>query len=495
MSRRKRRARVASHGGKSSFALKATIAAIILCVVGAAVLYGSVKSYLRSAAFREFLAARVNKALKVEGTFAPFEWDGFAIDTPYFDAKGTPQGPIDTLRLEGIHTEVSLGSLQQGRWDIRSSRMRRLDVALDTTRPREKKSTPEPVVSSSKPKARKAPSWLPSEIALAGLDIEEVSLRAKLKQGECTLTRANLELEPTPAKGSYLVHLHGGELRTPFKKLPLIELENATLRTQKDLHSLTNFQATALENARLQATGDYDPHTRALTLQGDIAQVACDELFSETWAKRLTGTLRSDFILVQNPGTTTGYGTLTLDNGTLTALPILDSLAAYADTRRFRMLTLTEAHTRWRSANDTLTLNDLHISSAGLIQLTGNAIIRDGQIDGHFRLGLAPGTLSAIPGAETKVFQPGDNGLLWTSLHITGPLDDPKEDLTKRLITAAGLRMIEELPETGEKVIKYSHRVLKEVPEKTLQQGNKILEEGADALDDASDILRGILKH
>ena len=33
---------------------------------------------------------------------------------------------------------------------------------------------------------------------------------------------------------------------------------------------------------------------------------------------------------------------------------------------------------------------------------------------GRFRLGLAPGTLSTIPGAETDVFLPGERGLLWT---------------------------------------------------------------------------------
>src|SRR5690606_32272100 len=88
-----------------------------------------------------------------------------------------------------------------------------------------------------------------------------------------------------------------------------------------------------------------------------------------------------------------------------------------------------------------------------------------------FRLGIAPGTLSSIPGAETDVFVPGEKGLLWTDVRVTGAKDDPKEDLTERLIAAAGLRMFEELPGSGQKVLKFSKSLLGESPEETVLKG------------------------
>ncbi|MGL5019493.1 MAG: hypothetical protein ACRDBP_15265, partial [Luteolibacter sp.] len=146
---------------------------------------------------------------------------------------------------------------------------------------------------------------------------------------------------------------------------------------------------------------------------------------------------------------------------------------------------------------DAITLQNLVLSSDGLVRLEGSITLRGQQLDGTFRLGLAPGTLSTIPGAETDVFLPGERGLLWTPLRITGTLDRPKEDLTDRLITAAGLRMFDQLPETGEKVIKFTHSVLGESSSKTvekgLEKGLEILEKNSDTLREVGGILDGIL--
>ncbi len=128
-----------------------------------------------------------------------------------------------------------------------------------------------------------------------------------------------------------------------------------------------------------------------------------------------------------------------------------------------------------------------------MIRVEGNLIIRGEELDGTFRLGLAPGTLSAIPGAETDVFATGERGLLWTSLRITGTLDHPKEDLSDRLIAAAGARMFDRIPETGEKVIKFTHSLLGDPSPKTVEKGVKIIEESSKTLREVSGILDGIL--
>lgn len=102
-----------------------------------------------------------------------------------------------------------------------------------------------------------------------------------------------------------------------------------------------------------------------------------------------------------------------------------------------------------------------------------------------------PGTLSNVPGAETEVFFPGEKGLLWTDVIVSGTLDNPREDLTQRLIAAAGMRMFELLPETGELALKYSGRVLdgefadliSENGDEVIRQGKALLEQGKALID------------
>jgi hypothetical protein len=172
---------------------------------------------------------------------------------------------------------------------------------------------------------------------------------------------------------------------------------------------------------------------------------------------------------------------------------MLDALAAYADTRRFRILTLNEAHTEWRWKKGELALTNLVLASEGLVRIEGGITLRGRELDGVFRLGLAPGTLSTIPGAETDVFAPGERGLMWTTLRITGSLEDPKEDLTNRLIAAAGLRMFEQLPESGEQALKFTRSLLGDPSPKTIEKGEKIIQETRKTVREISGILDGIL--
>ena len=256
---------------------------------------------------------------------------------------------------------------------------------------------------------------------------------------------------------------------------------------------VTKADANVWENGRIRAFGEWNSATNTYSFEGNADEVKCSELLNENWARRLTGDATSTFSVDNIRGYMSMSGDLQILNGTLTALPMLDALAAYADTRRFRVLQLNEARAKWRWANGELLLSDIAMGSEGLIRLEGDIIIRGNAIDGRFRLGLVPGTLSNIPGAETDVFLPGTHGLLWAPLHVTGTLDEPEEDLTERLIEAAGMRMFEKLPETGETVLRFTQKAIGDDPGGAIEKGlellgksGKLIEEGGKVIDKGS---------
>jgi hypothetical protein len=187
-------------------------------------------------------------------------------------------------------------------------------------------------------------------------------------------------------------------------------------------------------------------------------------------------------------------GSLNHTDGVLTALPLLDALAAYADTTRFRRIALNEGKVDYEWEDGALNLRKIAIGSEGLVRLEGSLKMdKEKRLDGHLRLGLVPGTLARIPGAETIVFTPGERGLLWTPLRITGTLDDPKEDLTERLIEAAGMRMIEIIPETGEKALKFTREVLNKDLQSHIKQGaGDVIDQGRQVIDDAKGAIKEV---
>ncbi|MDP3850532.1 MAG: hypothetical protein Q8Q59_08520 [Luteolibacter sp.] len=497
MSRRSRRGRRKTGGG--GWLAKAALSLIVLGLLAAGVLYATVRGYLHSDAFRRLLSGKVSAAAGVSGEFTPFRWDGLAVDTAAFEADG--EGMIRKLRLDGLHTEVGVGGLRRGVWELRDARVRRLDVTVDARKrearlvPPLVKESPSLVKPSPPPGSRNAntPGWIPREVALQALDLRQVSLNAVLDQGMMTASGMRVAVESAGGKRAYRIEITDGGIQLPFRKLPLLRLDHARLRYQDGSVFLTSAAASAWSEGRIDATGEWDGGLRRFFIEGNVSGLKCEELLSENWAKRVIGELGSDFSINNHAGETAARGRVTLRNGTLTALPVLDALAAYADTRRFRMLALSEAHAVWSWRKNLIDLNEIVLASEGLARLEGRLSIRGRELDGLFRLGLAPGSLARIPGAETHVFSPGAMGMMWTPLRITGTFDDPKEDLTDRLILAAGLRMLETLPETGEKVLKFTHSVLGGDSSKTLGKGVKIIEEGSKTVREVSGILDGIL--
>lgn len=485
MSRRSRRRR--SSGGVGLLG-KAAIGMIVLGLVGAGVLYAMVRSYLHSDAFRRFLSEKTSEVAKVDGEFTPFRWDGLAVDTSSFEATG--RGLVKGLRVDGLHTEVGVGGVRRGVWEIQGTRLQRLEVSLDA---RSRGERPPVVVDPdvSPPKAKPGKGWLPTEVEVLGADVGELAVNALLDQGTAKASGMRMRVETTTVKNAYRIEIADGTIQVPFPLVPEIRLGRAKLRVQSGQVFLNSANASLWEDGTLDLSGEYDMASRKFAIEGQLSGVKCEEIFNEDWAKRFTGVMSSDFTVDNQGSGPVARGRLSVSNGTLTALPVLDALAAYADTRRFRVLPLSEAHTDWRWKEGEIFLSNLVLASEGLVRLEGSIFIRGRELDGNFRLGLAAGTLATIPGAETHVFVAGERGLVWAPLRITGTLDDPKEDLTDRLVAAAGMRMFDVIPETGEKVIKFSRSLLGDVPAQAVDQGTKIIEQTSGLVEGVGGVIDG----
>ena len=486
MSRRsRRRAATSGQGGLGKLGL----GLIVVGVLGAGVLYVMVRGYLYSDAFRRFLSDKASAVAQVDGQFRPFRWDGLAVDTDAFEGSGN--GIIKELRVDGLHTEVGVSGLRRGVWEIRASRLQRLELVVDA-RDHETSLAP-PIKTQAATSPVKVPGWLPRKIELQGMEVRDVVVKALINSGPVSIGGMRVRVEPVAKNQIYRAELADGTIRLPFGLVPELRMKRARLRYQDGRVFIHKAAAAAWENGILEASGEWDLSAGLYALEGEASGVKCGDIFNEDWSKRFMGDMESSFTLGNHSGALVASGRLTVRNSTLTALPVLDSLAAYADTRRFRVLSLSEARTDWRWQQGEIALTHLVLASEGLVRLEGRIFIRGRQLDGTFRLGLAPGTLASIPGAESHVFSVGELGLLWTPLRITGTLDDPKEDLTDRLVEAAGMRMFDVIPETGEKVIKFSRSLLGDSPSSAIDQGTKIIEQGGKALQEATGIFGGIL--
>ena len=153
----------------------------------------------------------------------------------------------------------------------------------------------------------------------------------------------------------------------------------------------------------------------------------------------------------------------------------------------FRNLALDKAEVEYRYGGDTVNLTMIDLVSRDLLRVEGRADIKAGHIDGKFFVGVTPATLKWLPGAHKRVFtmqrpEPENVGYAWTTMNVKGPLTAPRDDLSARLLEAAGLAILDA---PGEAV-------------KTITGGESELinggvEAGSDLIESGVDTLKGFL--
>lgn len=465
---------------------KLVIGAVCSCLLMSGIFYGWLRNYLHSDSFRRLLSEKASKALATEGEFGTFNWDGLALESASFTANG--HGAVRSMKMDGLRTEIGLGSLKEGAWEIMGSRIQRLDALIDLNK--QQNISPKSVaITPPKPKQS---GWIPSEVKFEGVEIADATIRVLHGESELSASRVQAYLKSSGNKG-YIANFNGGNIRVPSKILPEVALDDARLKFQNNQIFLQRLGLKAWDTARLDATGEFDVAKNLHSMEGTIAGVKCDQLLNGDWAKRLIGELETDFSYNNHSGKPTARGKLILRNGNLTALPIFDALNAYANTKRYRSLALNEAHTDWQWENGRITLNNLVLASDGAFRAEGDLAIEGENLDGTFRFGLPPGILAKIPGASTDVFTTEERGFRWATVRIQGTTKNPKEDLSNRLIAAAGLAIISKIPEvisdSREKAAEATGSAINDA--KPLEKGAEIILEKSKT---ARDILNGLLE-
>ena len=200
-------------------------------------------------------------------------------------------------------------------------------------------------------------------------------------------------------------------------------------------------------SSRLTVTGEIETR-ESVNLLVKLDGVDVQPLLTPDWRERLTGRISGQATVEAPLGTGDAArelavsGTLSMVDGQLTALPILDEIGTFTHTARFRQLDLTRASAEFTRTPERIEVRNMVVESEGLIRVEGAYKIVNGQIDGKFQVGLTPETLQWIPGSQDEIFVDSRGGYRWTPMRLTGPVEHPVDDLTPRLVAAAGNSVI-----------------------------------------------------
>jgi hypothetical protein len=409
-----------------------------------------IEAYLRGPEFLRFVSAKTGAVLDAEVELAPFHFDGLSVYSDGLKARGYEGAAFSEAHVEQIRARFSLRRFFDGFWVIDDCEAQRVRIRLHGTR------LASPATSSASSAAQAAaPSsgFLPKRVDLTAAKIRDF----ELTWGDLPTTAGGLRgvsVQATPSEGGWHFDGLGGELAAA--NLPSLDVKELHLRQRGDTLFINTARFAARSGGTVNATGEVRFGER-VDLRMELDGIDIAPFLSPDWRLRLHGKV-GGFVKVESPLPSCGAlalsGMLRLDEGRLEALPILNQVAVFTRSQRFRQLTLTQASADFTQEKGRLVVTHLVAESAGLARVEGGFKLADRMIDGEFQMGVAPSSLQWIPGSRERVFTVERNGYLWAPLRLSGPLDSPSEDLSVRLAAAAGDVVVDQVETTTREVLR-----------------------------------------
>jgi len=128
-----------------------------------------------------------------------------------------------------------------------------------------------------------------------------------------------------------------------------------------------------------------------------------------------------------------GEGSLRVQDTRADNLPFLEKLAELAHEKSFEHLELTDCSLNFTWRYPSIEIKDIALEEKGKFRVEGAISIERRTLRGAIQLGIARKHLDWLPNRE-EVFSRQRGGYLWTSVHLSGTIDQPKQDLSPRLI-------------------------------------------------------------
>jgi len=452
---------------------------LVLLVAALLAVKTSLNAWLHGEGFRQWLANRAEAVLKSEVVVGELEWSGSEVYASRFSATGRAEASFSELVLDGVRAKT--GGVKDRAVRVPEVSVNRLNLNFSSSR----KPTPTAVVSAgTEPSAAapKLPGWLsglaPDRVEIDRLQIAATNVLVEKAEGVVfSLAGVRTTVEPDFRSGVWEVSGKGGTMQVPDQ--PEIRLKELGMRWRGSELFVDRCALGIYGEGHVEGRGEIGfDNGGHFDVDLDISSIAVDELVTGEWRDRLNGIIHGPVSITGKPGGLVYEGTLHITEGVIESIPVLKLVARYTRSERFNRIVLNEAKTDFKSDGWRVELRNLVLQSDGLVRVEGSVDVVGEELAGDLSVGVAPGTMRWIPGAERLVFVEDRDGFRWAPLKLTGTTAEPKEDLSARLIAAAGESLIGDLPsgllEGAQGLLTPGEVPVK--PDEIIEQGKKVLD-------------------
>jgi hypothetical protein len=400
---------------------------LIAVGIGAAVFYSPLLThYIESDAFRAAMEKETAKGLHFpECRYSPIRrTSAFTAETESFEARNG-QKAMKSLDAHGITATFDPLGVFVRQWRFTDVRVQSGDVEIQIYKANPEGVSPKPWFAI----------FLPNRVYLKKIETPQANVTWRFRGKQAGFFGTQLLITPHGPDFEYFAT--GGRLKTAL--LPDLNLRRAHLLITKTLLTLYDIDlasnSNSAESIHAQANAGIGKD-KSVDLRANFNQVPIRSWLPAEWKEHLAGTASGDVHWAgKDPKleSSSGKGSLGVNNGRIDNLPFLEKLAELSQKKSFEHLALSDCSLRFEWKYPKIDIENIAIEERGKFRIEGEISIEQRRLRGTIRLGLTREYLDWLPNPE-EVFSRKQDGYLWTSVHLSGTIDDPGQDLSPRII-------------------------------------------------------------
>jgi hypothetical protein len=400
-----------------------------------------ISNWIEGGSFQDLLNRETSKGLKLEANYAPLTREGLlGLRTDSFTGiKG--QKAIVEMDAHEISGWFDPLGIARHRWQINDLHIKWGTVMLQVTQPSGKKSPG-------------MPWWglfWPYRVHLEDVKVDDATALFMVKAKESGIYHTFLEI--TPNYHDFEYDARGGQFKTPLTP-PLI-VRHLHLLIRKPKLTCGEFvlgDDAAHPEEKLRIVGEAGlQEDRTMKFTADLFSLKLAPWLSEKLRSHVSGFANGHFGYISSGGTMETaqlQGHLSLVNVILHELAPVKSYINLTRSPDPGDLNLKTCEMDVNMKNGDLVIENLRAECDKVFDIEGNIkMAQDKTLSGELQVGLTDEYLHWLPTAETVIFTRKEGDYHFATVHVSGTVQKPEQDLSERII-----REVEKSPQTGLKL-------------------------------------------
>jgi hypothetical protein len=294
-------------------------------------------------------------------------------------------------------------------------------------------------IYQANPEAAPAKPWfaifLPNRVYLEKIESEQSNITWQFRGQRAGFFGTNLLITPNGRDFEYVAT--GGRLKMAV--VPDLDLRRTHVLITKTLLTLYDLdlasESKTGESIRAEGHAGVG-EDKSVDAKANFNSVPIREWLPAEWKGRLTGRAFGDVHWTgKDPKleSSSGEGSLGIRDGRVDDVPLLNKLAELARKKSFERLDLNECSVSFAWRYPEIDIKDITVEENGKFRVEGEISVKRRALRGTIKLGLSREYLDWLPNPE-QIFSRRSGRYLWTDVHLSGTIDEPRQDLSQRII-------------------------------------------------------------